>query len=107
VAVDVVQTGVESHPRVLTKLLETRKVETFLRHDLNVGRPREALVWLLDCQDLVKVEKGGRFTCEGIAGVITDDQDLTNEGKVDRAEGTVKDAADDVAHNAKDIIGKD
>lgn len=77
VAVDVVQTGVETNPKVLTKLLETRKVETRLRRDLNVGRPREASVWTLDCQDLVKVEKGGRFTCEGLGTVPPYIKDFT------------------------------
>lgn len=67
VAVDVVQGSVESRLTVLTELLETRKVETLLRRRLNAGRPPEALVWRLDCQDLVAVKKGGRFTCEGTA----------------------------------------
>ena len=40
-------------------------------------------------------------------GDLTDNQDLKNEGKVDRAEGKAKDVADDVADKAKDIIGKD
>jgi len=68
VAVNVVQprrfaTGL----RVSTKLLETRKVEMRLRHDLNVGRLSEPGVVLLDCQDLVEVKKGGHFTCQGKA----------------------------------------
>jgi len=37
------------------------------------------------------------------AGDVTDDKDMKNEGKVDRATGTVKDKADD----AKYLIGKD
>jgi len=65
VAVNVVQPHYETSLTVTTKLLETRRVETLLRHRLNVGRPPEASVWLLDCQDLVEVKKGGRFTCKG------------------------------------------
>lgn len=50
-------------------------------------------------------EAKGRLKEAG--GDITGDQGLKNEGKVDRAEGTVKDKADDVADKAKGIIGKD
>jgi uncharacterized protein YjbJ (UPF0337 family) len=32
---------------------------------------------------------------------------LKNEGKVDRATGSVKDAVDDVADKAKGVVGKD
>jgi uncharacterized protein YjbJ (UPF0337 family) len=41
------------------------------------------------------------------AGDLTDDQDLKNEGKVDRAAGTVKDKVGDAADKAKDVVGKD
>jgi len=41
------------------------------------------------------------------AGDVTDDKDMKNEGKVDRATGTVKNKADDAADKAKDLIGKD
>lgn len=41
------------------------------------------------------------------AGDLTDDDSLKNEGKVDRATGSVKGAADDVADKAKDVVGKD
>ena len=40
-------------------------------------------------------------------GDLTDDQDLKNEGKVDRASGKVKDAVGDVADKAKDVLRKD
>jgi uncharacterized protein YjbJ (UPF0337 family) len=40
------------------------------------------------------------------AGDLTDDQDLKNEGKVDRATGKVKDAVDDVTDKVKDVVGK-
>ncbi len=43
---------------------------------------------------------------EGVGG-LTGDQSLKNEGKVDRATGTVKDKADDAADKAKDLIGKE
>jgi uncharacterized protein YjbJ (UPF0337 family) len=41
------------------------------------------------------------------AGDLTDDQDLKNEGKVDRASGAVKDKVGDAADKVKDTIGKD
>ena len=41
------------------------------------------------------------------AGDLTGDQDLKNEGKVDRAAGTVKDKVGDAADKAKDVVGKD
>lgn len=40
-------------------------------------------------------------------GDLTDDKDMKNEGKVDKATGTVKDKVDDTADKAKDAIGKD
>ena len=41
------------------------------------------------------------------AGDLTDDQSLKNEGKVDKASGTVKDKVGDAADKAKDLLGKD
>jgi uncharacterized protein YjbJ (UPF0337 family) len=41
------------------------------------------------------------------AGDLTDDQELKNEGKVDRASGAVKDKVGDAADKVKDTIGKD
>jgi uncharacterized protein YjbJ (UPF0337 family) len=38
------------------------------------------------------------------AGDVTGDKDLKREGKVDRAEGAVKDAADKVGDKAKDAM---
>jgi uncharacterized protein YjbJ (UPF0337 family) len=40
-------------------------------------------------------------------GDLTGDDDLKNEGKVDRASGATKDKVGDVADAAKDVIGKD
>jgi uncharacterized protein YjbJ (UPF0337 family) len=40
-------------------------------------------------------------------GDLTGDKDLKNEGKVDRASGTVKDKVGDVGDKAKDAIRKD
>ena len=40
------------------------------------------------------------------AGDLTDDDELKNEGKVDRATGKVKDAVDDVTDKVKDVVGK-
>jgi uncharacterized protein YjbJ (UPF0337 family) len=41
------------------------------------------------------------------AGDLTDDQELKNEGKVDRATGTVKDKLEDASDKVKDAVGKD
>ena len=41
------------------------------------------------------------------AGSLTDDDSLKNEGKVDRATSSVKDATDKVADKAKDVVNKD
>ena len=38
------------------------------------------------------------------AGELTDDDSLKNEGRVDRASGTVKDKVGDAADKAKDVI---
>jgi uncharacterized protein YjbJ (UPF0337 family) len=50
-------------------------------------------------------EAKGRLKEAG--GDLTGDSELKNEGKVDRATGTVKDTVDDAADKAKDIVGKD
>jgi uncharacterized protein YjbJ (UPF0337 family) len=41
------------------------------------------------------------------AGNLTGDEDLKNEGKVDKAVGGVKDAVDNVASKLKDAVDKD
>jgi uncharacterized protein YjbJ (UPF0337 family) len=41
------------------------------------------------------------------AGSLTGDDSLKNEGKVDRASGSVKDKVGDAADKAKDVINKD
>lgn len=41
------------------------------------------------------------------AGSLTGDKDLENEGKVDRATGSIKDAADKTADKVKDVFRKD
>jgi uncharacterized protein YjbJ (UPF0337 family) len=41
------------------------------------------------------------------AGDLTDDQSLKNEGKVDRATGTVKDKVGDAADKVKDVANPD
>ncbi len=41
------------------------------------------------------------------AGDLTDDQGLKNEGKVDRASGGVKDAADKAGDKLKDVVNRD
>jgi uncharacterized protein YjbJ (UPF0337 family) len=41
------------------------------------------------------------------AGDLTGDKDLKREGKVDRAEGSVKDAADKAGDKVKDALNRD
>ena len=41
------------------------------------------------------------------AGDLTDDDSLKNEGKVDRATGTVKDKVGDAADKVKDVVNPD
>jgi uncharacterized protein YjbJ (UPF0337 family) len=41
------------------------------------------------------------------AGDLTDDQSLKNEGKVDRATGSVKDKVGDAGDKVKDAVNKD
>jgi uncharacterized protein YjbJ (UPF0337 family) len=41
------------------------------------------------------------------AGSLSGDDGLKNEGKVDRASGTVKDKVGDAADKAKDVVNKD
>ena len=41
------------------------------------------------------------------AGDLTDDDSLKNEGKVDRASGSVKDKLGDAADKVKDALRKD
>ena len=41
------------------------------------------------------------------AGSLTDDQDLKNEGKVDRASGSLKDKVGDAADKVKDVLKRD
>jgi uncharacterized protein YjbJ (UPF0337 family) len=41
------------------------------------------------------------------AGSLTGDRNLKNEGKVDRASGKVKDAADSVSDKVKDAVNPD
>jgi len=41
------------------------------------------------------------------AGDLTGDKDLQREGKVEQVEGKAKDAVDDAADKAKDVLGKD
>ena len=55
--------------------------------------------------DGTKDDVKGRLKEAG--GDLADDKEMKNEGRVDRATGTVKDKTDDAADKAKDMIGKD
>jgi uncharacterized protein YjbJ (UPF0337 family) len=41
------------------------------------------------------------------AGDLTDDKDLKREGQADQATGKAKDAIDNVADKAKDVVDRD
>ena len=41
------------------------------------------------------------------AGDLTGDEDLQREGKIEQAEGNVKDAVDSAADKAKDAVDRD
>ena len=41
------------------------------------------------------------------AGGLTDDDDLENEGKVDRASGAIKDKVDKATDKVKDAVNRD
>ena len=41
------------------------------------------------------------------AGDLADDQDLKREGKIDRAEGAVKEKVDEAADKLKDAVNSD
>lgn len=41
------------------------------------------------------------------AGDLTDDKDLKREGKIDRAEGAVKEKVDEAADKLKERVGSD
>ena len=41
------------------------------------------------------------------AGSLTDDKSLKNEGRVDRGQGKVKDAADKAGDKLKDVVNRD
>jgi uncharacterized protein YjbJ (UPF0337 family) len=49
----------------------------------------------------------GKGRIKEAAGDLTDDDSLKNEGKVDQAKSSAKDAVDKVADKAKDIVNKD
>ena len=49
----------------------------------------------------------GKGRLKEAAGSLTDDQDLKNEGKSDRAKTAVKDKVDKVANKAKDALDGD
>ena len=52
-----------------------------------------------------KDEAKGRI--KEAAGDLTDDKDLQREGKVDQATGKTKEAIDDTADKAKELLDRD
>jgi uncharacterized protein YjbJ (UPF0337 family) len=49
----------------------------------------------------------GKGRLKEAAGSLTDDKDLKNEGKSDRAKASVKDKVDKLADKAKDALDRD
>jgi uncharacterized protein YjbJ (UPF0337 family) len=49
----------------------------------------------------------GKGRVKEAAGDLTGDQSLKNEGKVDRAEGGIKNAVSDAADKVKDTVNPD
>jgi uncharacterized protein YjbJ (UPF0337 family) len=49
----------------------------------------------------------GKGRLKEAAGSLTDNDDLKNEGKVDRAKASVKEKVDKVAEKAKDALDRD
>jgi uncharacterized protein YjbJ (UPF0337 family) len=49
----------------------------------------------------------GKGRLKEAAGSLTDDDDLKNEGKVDRAKASAKDKIDRVADRAKEALHRD
>lgn len=49
----------------------------------------------------------GKGRLKEAAGSLTGDEDLKNEGKVDRATGSIKDKIDHLADKAKDALHPD
>ena len=41
------------------------------------------------------------------AGDLTDDEDLQREGKVDQAQGTIKEKAENLGDKVKDVLKRD
>ncbi len=41
------------------------------------------------------------------AGDLTDDEDLQREGKVDQAEGTIKEKIGNIGNKVKDVLNRD
>ncbi len=49
----------------------------------------------------------GKGRVKEAAGALTGDDSLKNEGKVDRAKSSVKDAVDKVGDKASDVLSRD
>ncbi len=65
--VNALQTDDEGRVMLATRLLKTRAVETRLSNRLNDRAPPRPVVMSLECQDLIELRAGGRFTCKGRA----------------------------------------
>lgn len=49
----------------------------------------------------------GKGRVKQAAGSLTDDKSLKNEGRVDRATGSIKDAVGNAADKVKDVVNPD
>jgi len=57
--------------------------------------------------DEIRNKEDAKGRVKEAAGSLTGDDELKNEGKVDRATGAVKDGLDKATDKVKDTVGKD
>jgi uncharacterized protein YjbJ (UPF0337 family) len=61
----------------------------------------------MQVSDEIRNKDDAKGRVKEAAGSLTGDDELKNEGKVDRASGAVKDGLDKATDKVKDALGKD
>jgi uncharacterized protein YjbJ (UPF0337 family) len=61
----------------------------------------------MQMSDEIRNKDDAKGRVKEAAGSLTGDDELKNEGKVDRASGAVKDGLDKATDKVKDAVGKD
>jgi uncharacterized protein YjbJ (UPF0337 family) len=61
----------------------------------------------MQVSDEIRNKDDAKGRVKEAAGSLTGDDELKNEGKVDRASGAVKDGLDKASDKVKDAVGKD